>query len=86
MNVSFVPAGGLLTVDGRTQRSVIECETEFLGTARSAPDLYGQQGGLFTYPYFPCPGGLCVEVWALASTVADDAQVRVQLIPRADVV
>jgi len=86
VNVSFVPAGSTLTVDGRTQRSVIECETEVRGVARSAPDLYGQQGGLFTYPFFPCPGGLCVEVWALADTVADDAQVRVQLIPRADVV
>lgn len=86
VNVSFVPAGSTLTVDGRTQRSVIECETEFLGIARSAPDLYGQQGGLFSYPFFPCPGGLCVEVWALASTVAPDAQVRVQLVPRADVV
>ena len=86
VNVSFVPAGSTLTVDGRTQRSVIECETEFLGVARSAPDLYGREGGLFTYPFFPCPGGLCVEVWALDSTVADDAQVRVQLVPRADVV
>lgn len=86
VNVSFVPAGSTLTIDGRTQRSVIECETEFRGVARSAPDLYGQQGGLFTYPFFPCPGGLCVEVWALESTVAPDAQVRVQLVPRADVV
>jgi hypothetical protein len=65
VNVSFVPAGSTLTVDGRTQRSEIACETEFRGVARSAPDLYGAEGGLFTYPYFPCPGGLCVEVGAV---------------------
>ena len=85
LNVTYLPAQSLLTVDGRVSRSAIECETEGVGTATSPPNAFGPRGGLFSYPYFPCPGGLCVEVWARADTVAADARARITLIPRADV-
>lgn len=85
LNVTYVPAGSILTMDGRLSRSTIECETEGVGTAVSPPNAFGPRGGLFQYPYFPCPGGLCVEVWARADTVAADARARITLIPRADV-
>ncbi|WP_062214606.1 hypothetical protein [Streptomyces sp. NBRC 109706] len=85
-NVSYVPAESVLTIDGRTERSQIACETEFVGTALARPDLYGQQGGLYRYPYFPCPSGLCVEVWSLATDTSEDARARVLLVPRTDVI
>lgn len=85
LNITYLPAGSLLTVDGRVSRSAIECETEGVGTAASPPNAFGPQGGLFQYPYFPCPGGLCLEVWSRADTTGADARARITLIPRADV-
>lgn len=85
MNIGFVPAFSSLTIDGRTQRSAIECFTEDFGSFQSAPQLFGRQGGLFEYPFFPCPGGLCVEIWVPEQDATASAQARVLLVPRADV-
>lgn len=85
LNVTYIPADSLLTMDGRVSRSSITCETEGVGVATSPPDAYGPEGGIFTFPYFPCPGGLCVEIWAKEDTVADNARARITLIPRSDV-
>lgn len=85
INITYVPVGGRLSVDGRTARSVIECEDRFLNISRSVPNLFGPEGGLFSYPYFPCAGGMCVEVWVSTESVAADAQARVILVPRSDV-
>lgn len=84
INVSFIPAAGVLTVDGRTQRSVIECETPFRGVFTSPPDLYGQRGRLFRHSVFPCPTGLCVEFWVREQDVSpgSGATGQVRLVPR----
>jgi hypothetical protein len=83
ITIPYLPARSILTVDGRLQRAIVECPSQ-VGTATDTPTLYGPQGTSFTWPVFPCPSGLCVEVMALADTVALDARARVQLIPRSD--
>jgi len=84
INIAYVPAGSTLRVDGRVQRSVVECPQFPVGTATGTPVIYGQQGSFFDYPAFPCPTGLCIEVWSRSDTTAADATARVLLVPRAD--
>lgn len=84
INVGYVPSGSTLRVDGRVQRSVVECPRFPIGTATSTPTIYGIKGANFTWPTFPCPTGLCIEVWSQSTTTAADALARVLLVPRAD--
>jgi hypothetical protein len=85
INLPYLPAGSHLTVDGRVQRSVVECEQFPIGTATSTPTLYGPEGAVFEWPRFSCPTGLCIEVWSQADYTAPDALARVLLVPRSDV-
>lgn len=85
VNVSYIPAGSTLRIDGRVQRSVVECPQFPVGTATSTPTIYGPQGSFFQWPSFPCPTGLCIEVWSRSDFTASDATARVLLVPRADV-
>lgn len=84
INVSYVPEGSTLRVDGRVQRSVVECPQFPVGTATSTPTVYGAEGANFSWPTFPCPSGLCIEVWTQSNTTAPDATARVLLVPRGD--
>ncbi|MFE7105639.1 hypothetical protein ACFU98_10560 [Streptomyces sp. NPDC057575] len=85
INVSYLPAGSHLTIDGRVQRSIVECQQIPFGTATSTPIVYGPQGQNFTWPVFSCPTGLCIEVWSDVDFTAGDATARVLLVPRSDV-
>ncbi|MEU0770634.1 hypothetical protein [Streptomyces albogriseolus] len=84
INVSYLPANSTLRIDGRTARSVVECQQYPVGTALSTPVIYGPKGALFQYPVFVCPTGLCIEVWSRADYTAPDATARVLMVPRAD--
>jgi len=84
INVGYIPAGSTLRVDGRVQRSVVECPQLPIGIATSTPTIYGAEGANFTWPTFPCPTGLCIEVWSRSDTTAANATARVLLVPRAD--
>ncbi|MGW1840730.1 hypothetical protein [Streptomyces sp. NPDC002067] len=84
VNISYLPRGSSLTVDGRVQRSVVECPQEPIGTSTAAPTIYGPQGSNFQYPTFGCPTGLCIEVWSRLEFTAPDARARVLLVPRSD--
>ncbi|MFE6405124.1 hypothetical protein [Streptomyces alboflavus] len=84
INVSYIPAGSRLTIDGRVNRSSVECQRFPAGVATSTPTVYGTRGGMFQWPTFPCPTGLCIEVWSQADTTAADATARVLLVPRSD--
>lgn len=83
VTIPYLPAKSHLTLDGRTEQAIVECPSK-VGTATDTPTLYGPKGAAFLWPTFPCPSGLCVEVMALASTVAEDARARVLLAPRSD--
>lgn len=85
INLPYLPSGSRLTVDGRVQRSVVECEQYPIGTATATPTIYGAQGAHFDWPVFTCPTGLCIEVWSLSQYTAPDATARVLLVPRSDV-
>jgi len=85
INLPYLPRGSTLRVDGRVRRSVVECPQIPIGTATSTPMIYGPRGGLFEWPTFSCPTGLCIEVWTRQGYTAPDATARVQLVPRADV-
>ena len=84
VNVSYLPAGSTLRLDGRVQRSLVECPQFPIGTATSTPVVYGPRGEFFEWPAFPCPTGLCIEVWSRSDFTASDATARVLLVPRSD--
>lgn len=85
ISISYLPSGSHLTVDGRVQRAVVECQQIPFGTSTSTPVVYGPQGANFSWPAFSCPTGLCIEVWSDSAYTAGDATARVLLVPRADV-
>lgn len=85
IQIPYLPAGSKLTVDGRTQTAQVECPQGPLGTATSAPTLYGPLGASFQWPTFACPAGLCIEILSTTSSTAADARARVLLVPRSDV-
>ncbi|MFD1855507.1 hypothetical protein [Kitasatospora cinereorecta] len=85
IQIPYLPAGGKLTVDGRTQTAEVACSEGSLGAGSSTPILYGPQGGSFEWPIFSCPTGLCIEILSTSATTAADARARVLLVPRSDV-
>ncbi|MEU2487022.1 hypothetical protein ABZ593_20740 [Streptomyces sp. NPDC012617] len=85
IQIPYLPAGSKLTVDGRTQRAEVICPQGALGTATSAPTVYGPQGQSFEWPVFSCPVGVCIEILSTSATTAADARARVSLVPRSDV-
>lgn len=85
ISIAYLPSGSTLTVDGRVQRSIVECPQEPIGTATATPTVYGPRGASFSWPVFGCPTGMCIEVWSRADATADDAMARVLLVPRSDV-
>lgn len=85
IQIPYLPAGGKLTVDGRTQTAEVACSEGSVGAGTSTPTLYGAQGGSFEWPIFSCPTGLCIEILSTSATTAADARARVLLVPRSDV-
>ncbi|MER5699236.1 hypothetical protein ACWDBO_25615 [Streptomyces mirabilis] len=49
-HVTFVPAGGAVTLDGQTGRATVECG----GVCESSPDVYGRDGQPPTYQALEC--------------------------------
>ena len=84
MQIPYLPARSLLAVDGRVQRAVVDCPQGAVGTASTAPTLYGPRGRSFEWPTFPCSTGLCIEILSLDVTTAPDARARVLMVPRSD--
>ncbi|MDX3360588.1 hypothetical protein [Streptomyces sp. ME02-6978.2a] len=73
--VAYVPAGGVMTLDGQVGRASVAC----LGGCENSPDVYGQDGGPLQFPLLDCDT-YCVEISADAfNTPADDASVRLSL-------
>lgn len=48
--MTYVPAGGSVTIDGQTGRTTVECG----GVCESSPDVYGQDGMPPTYKLLEC--------------------------------
>lgn len=48
--ITYVPAGGAVTLDGQTGRATVECG----GTCESSPDVYGFDGLPVQFPDFDC--------------------------------
>lgn len=84
VSVSYLPAGALLTIDGRVQRAQVGCPQGDQGYVTTTPYIFGTAGQTFAWPVFSCPTGLCVEVLSLASATAGNAQARVRMVPRSD--
>ncbi|MEU8870430.1 hypothetical protein AB0D24_04555 [Streptomyces javensis] len=73
--VGYVPAGGVLTLDGQVGRPTVTC----LGSCEISPDAYGRDGGPLEFPLLSCDR-YCVLVEADAvETAAEDARVVVSL-------
>ncbi|MYR64408.1 hypothetical protein GTY54_52090 [Streptomyces sp. SID625] len=49
-HVTFVPAGGAVTIDGQTGRALVECG----GVCESSPDVYGRDGEPITFNALTC--------------------------------
>ncbi|UQA95604.1 hypothetical protein [Streptomyces halobius] len=73
--VGFVPAGGVVTLDGQIGRANVAC----LGGCESAPDVYGPGGGPLQFPLLDCDS-YCVLLEADAILpAAEDARVVLSL-------
>lgn len=48
--VTYVPAGGAVTIDGQIGRAIVECG----GVCESSNDVYGANGGPLTFPMLNC--------------------------------
>ncbi|GAA2945951.1 MULTISPECIES: hypothetical protein [Streptomyces] len=73
--ISYVPAGGVMTLDGQVGRATVECA----GTCESTPDAYGRDGGPLHFPLLTCDR-YCVLVEADAIFApAPDAAVSISL-------
>lgn len=79
--VPFVPAGGRLELDGRTQRAMITCRNPRTGTSKWIPPVYGRPGLTAEWPKITCETGICVEVFT-ADTVGSDTMIRLELVAR----
>lgn len=84
-NVAFLPAGSVLTFDGRRQRVELDCSGG-RGLALSEPTLFGPGGGLFSWPVIECASGLCIEVMWQDQGASPDAQVSIEMVARQEVV
>lgn len=82
LTVAYLPARSTFTVDGRVSRAAVDCPSPN-GSAFSVPNLFGRNGGAYTWPTFECGGVMCVEIYAAADADAG-AQVRMELVPRGD--
>ncbi|MFC8886151.1 hypothetical protein ACFT54_10300 [Streptomyces cinereoruber] len=73
--ISYVPAGGTLTLDGQIGRAMVECG----GVCETSTDAYGAGGGPVAFPMLDCDR-YCVEIAADAIfTPAADARVTIAL-------
>ncbi|MEV5677078.1 hypothetical protein [Streptomyces sp. NPDC052179] len=73
--IAYVPAGGMVTVDGQVGRATVECG----GQCEGSSDVYGRDGGPLTVPMLMA-GRYCVEIAADALvTAADDATVSISV-------
>lgn len=78
--VPYVPARGLLEIDGRTGRSLITCRSDE-GEATHVPVVFGPMGRVAELPIIQCGSGLCIEVYT-AQSVAPDAMVVIGMATR----
>ncbi len=74
-HVSFVPAGGAVTIDGQTGRATVECG----GVCESSPDVYGRDGMPSTYNLLECASYCVCLSTDLQSPPALDAVVTVNV-------
>lgn len=73
--VTYVPASGALTIDGRVERAIVDCG----GRCESSPDVYGLDGGPLTYPLLSCASYVvCLET-DVSNPPASDAFFRLSL-------
>ncbi|WP_030236744.1 hypothetical protein [Streptomyces sp. NRRL S-350] len=84
LQTPYLPAGSVLTVDGRTQRAELECSTAGIGSATAHPPLYGAQGGAFQWPVFGCPEGMCIEILTTKASTGAGTRARVLMVTRTD--
>lgn len=80
-NISFIPEGAELVLDGRQQRTQLDCSGG-RGLAISEPVPFGPNGGLFQWPVIDCASGLCIEVLWQREGAAADATVDIDMVPR----
>ncbi|MCX4609367.1 hypothetical protein [Streptomyces mirabilis] len=74
-HVTFVPAGGAVTLDGQTGRATVECG----GVCESSPDVYGRDGMPPTYQLLECSAYCVCLSTDLESPPAIDAMVTLSV-------
>lgn len=73
--VAYVPAGGVVTLDGQVGRALVTC----MGQCGPSPDAYGRDGGPLNFPLLTCDRYcVLIEQDALVPA-ADDARVVLSL-------
>lgn len=84
-NIAYLPAGSVLTLDGRRQRTVLDCSGG-RGLALSEPVPFGPNGGLFSWPVISCASGLCIEVLWEREGASEDVRVEIDMVARQAVI
>lgn len=80
-NISFIPTGAELVLDGRQQRTQLDCSGG-RGLSITEPVPFGPNGGLFMWPVIDCASGLCVEVLWQREGAAEDVEVSIDMVSR----
>lgn len=84
-NIASIPAGSHLVMDGRQQRTQLDCSGGE-GLAVTEPVPFGPNGGLFQWPVIDCASGLCIEVLWQRQGAAQDVTVEIDMVARQAVV
>ncbi len=84
INLTFVPANAVVTLDGRRRRATILVE----GGVEEPTDryLFGRDGAPVEWPVIECGIGLCIEVLVDADFYGPDTQVDLYLVAKEDAV
>lgn len=84
INLPWLPASTVLTIDGRTSQAGMQCGGGTPGSTTSQPRLYGPLGGPYAWPVFDCSAGMCVEILCDAASLARDSTLAFAIASRED--
>lgn len=84
-NFAYLPAGAELVLDGRRQRTIMDCSGG-RGLALSEPVPFGPSGGLFSWPVIDCASGLCIEVLWERADASEEAAVEIEMAARQEAI
>jgi hypothetical protein len=81
VQVPYLPRNSWFVLDGRTETATVDCASG-PGVRNGDVPVYGPGGAPYTWPTFGCEVPTCLEITALASSVAPDARWEISTVVR----